>query len=255
MAENEVEKDIDNYKDNIKEWLTISDDADKKRLESAKKRELTPKEISDDGVGIFVGSSGNYNTTLLSCECVDFARRKRPCKHIFRLAIELGIIEEQAVSDARFHRVHKSNNCLSVEDAKEIISSFPIETIQYLRDIMYEMLYHRKRKVVGCIVSEEIESLKNCNVISYVDDKLSALDPIGRNEMIRRLKQHSITSYVGKAKSSETLAFWIVENVKNFDAIFPDVVAVRLSDCYEGIARKLYSHIVSIVGSDYIFLG
>lgn len=34
-----------------------------------------------------------YNTTLSSCTCDDFQLRKLPCKHIYRLAVELGIIK------------------------------------------------------------------------------------------------------------------------------------------------------------------
>lgn len=34
-----------------------------------------------------------YSTTLSSCDCYDFQSRKLPCKHIYRLAAELGVIE------------------------------------------------------------------------------------------------------------------------------------------------------------------
>lgn len=34
-----------------------------------------------------------YTTTLSECNCYDFQNRKLPCKHIYRLAVELGIIE------------------------------------------------------------------------------------------------------------------------------------------------------------------
>lgn len=34
-----------------------------------------------------------YDTTLSSCTCADFEERKLPCKHIYRLAKELGIID------------------------------------------------------------------------------------------------------------------------------------------------------------------
>lgn len=34
-----------------------------------------------------------YDTSLKTCNCGDFQYRKLPCKHIYRLAVELGIIE------------------------------------------------------------------------------------------------------------------------------------------------------------------
>lgn len=35
-------------------------------------------------------SSPEYETTLNNCTCVDFSKRWLPCKHMYRLAIELG---------------------------------------------------------------------------------------------------------------------------------------------------------------------
>ena len=34
-----------------------------------------------------------YDTSLTECTCYDFQGRKLPCKHIYRLAVELGYIE------------------------------------------------------------------------------------------------------------------------------------------------------------------
>lgn len=69
----------------------------KKRIASAKTSACTPLSVSQtDAVGSFSGSHGTYETTLESCTCVDFVRRKLPCKHIYRLAIELGLLEGSA---------------------------------------------------------------------------------------------------------------------------------------------------------------
>jgi len=39
-------------------------------------------------------SNGLYkHATLESCTCPDFKERKLPCKHMYRLASELGLIE------------------------------------------------------------------------------------------------------------------------------------------------------------------
>lgn len=40
------------------------------------------------------GSSGEeYDVTLSSCACPDFAKRNRPCKHMYRLAAELDLVK------------------------------------------------------------------------------------------------------------------------------------------------------------------
>lgn len=41
------------------------------------------------------GSSGDvYETTLDSCTCVDYLGRNVPCKHIYRIALENGLIND-----------------------------------------------------------------------------------------------------------------------------------------------------------------
>ena len=37
-------------------------------------------------------SGENYSTTLYSCTCPDFLYRKQPCKHMLRLALEVGLL-------------------------------------------------------------------------------------------------------------------------------------------------------------------
>lgn len=65
-----------------------------KRIKSAQSAKLTPVEInSEDTYGYFQGSHGRYETFLDYCPCGDFRRSKLPCKHIYRLAAELGLID------------------------------------------------------------------------------------------------------------------------------------------------------------------
>lgn len=46
----------------------------------------------------------NYFVSLENCSCVDFSRRKKPCKHMYRLAMDLGIfkINEKNFKNAEF---------------------------------------------------------------------------------------------------------------------------------------------------------
>lgn len=71
-----------------------------KRFASGMKAACTPVELSQENrCGVFRGSGGVYQTTLTACECVDFRRRKQPCKHMYRLAVELGVLEGNVASD------------------------------------------------------------------------------------------------------------------------------------------------------------
>lgn len=63
-----------------------------KRIISASKIKPDSFTISADGLSAtFHGSSPfPYETTQSYCTCTDFERRQLPCKHMYRLALELG---------------------------------------------------------------------------------------------------------------------------------------------------------------------
>lgn len=71
-----------------------------KRIKSAQSAKLTPIKIdTTDFYGYFQGSHGKYETWLDYCPCGDFHRSKLPCKHIYRLAIELKLLDKKAEND------------------------------------------------------------------------------------------------------------------------------------------------------------
>ena len=71
----------------------VHDDPEQiKRKEKAQKSDVTPDKIDHERqFGLFQGSGKEpYETTLDDCTCGDFRRRRKPCKHMYRLALELG---------------------------------------------------------------------------------------------------------------------------------------------------------------------
>ena len=67
---------------------------EEKRLTSAQQSKTSPTSIDQEHeTGVFYGSGKlPYQTSLAACTCNDFVKRKKPCKHVYRLAMELGII-------------------------------------------------------------------------------------------------------------------------------------------------------------------
>ena len=71
-------------------WTEHPADADEeKRLASAQQSKTSPLSVDKEHeTGVFYGSGKEpYQTSLASCTCNDFVKRKKPCKHIFRLAV------------------------------------------------------------------------------------------------------------------------------------------------------------------------
>ena len=71
---------------------SIRNNPDYGRLQSSLTQSMhliPPFDISSD----IESSSGNhYHVTLCSCTCPDYSSRKRPCKHMYRLAVEIGAL-------------------------------------------------------------------------------------------------------------------------------------------------------------------
>ncbi len=66
-----------------------------KRISTAQK--IKAKDIvidSEEQIAQIKGSDGIYDVTLNSCTCMDFSIRRLPCKHIYRLASELNLVDE-----------------------------------------------------------------------------------------------------------------------------------------------------------------
>lgn len=106
-----------------------------KRITSARSAKLTPIKIdTTDFYGYFQGNSGRYETFLDYCPCGDFHRSKLPCKHIYRLAIELGLMDVTAEHNVNAIPTPKSER-LPLDDAINIVESLSCEAQYKLLDL------------------------------------------------------------------------------------------------------------------------
>jgi predicted nucleic acid-binding Zn finger protein len=69
-----------------------------KRFSTALKGTLLDSCDCENESAVFIGSrNSTYNTTLNSCTCGDFLKRRLPCKHIYSLAITLGYAKDMLI--------------------------------------------------------------------------------------------------------------------------------------------------------------
>ena len=77
--------------------LNNLDVAQKTRIEKATKADMTPLAVHPNiRSGWFQGRSVVYDTTLTNCSCADKRNTGNTCKHMYRLAIELGLLPVKA---------------------------------------------------------------------------------------------------------------------------------------------------------------
>ena len=83
--------------------------AQRERILRAKNSNMTPGLVDHTTkTAKFQGSKGTYQTTLNSCTCPDFKSRQLPCKHIYKLAMQLGEMDID-VSHNISHNDNKPN--------------------------------------------------------------------------------------------------------------------------------------------------
>ena len=127
------EKALEKWKSSWDSSIHESDYA-AKRIKSAKSAKLTPIKIdTDDCYGYFQGTHGRYETWLDLCPCGDFIRSKLPCKHIYRLAIELGIMNEEAATD---------QNAIPEVNARKISLSETLDIVETLSQEAQHVLWN-----------------------------------------------------------------------------------------------------------------
>ena len=100
-------------------WSEIWDSSIHSLPEQVKRR-LNGEKIKADAItvnveeqtAVVVGSDPEpYRVSLSECSCFDYASRELPCKHIYRLASELGMLED-------WPKVSRSGSKAALEDAQ-----------------------------------------------------------------------------------------------------------------------------------------
>lgn len=223
-------------------WYNVHNDEDQvKRFSLAKKGECTPSKISNkDRLGNFIGSKGAiYATTLNNCSCVDFNRRKLPCKHMYRLAIELGLI----FADVEELKIKlNSIKSLTFADAVSLIESLQQDSQILFKSFLLDYIYHKKNNV-ALPNNENTDELLKVELLKEIEDYKAQLQAFSRNELNELLIQNKITGF-RKNMSLEKLSDWCVGNIPDsIPIICSNTIAVTLAPQVYKAKTKIYSYL------------
>ena len=228
------------------EEIHISEDQ-LSRIKSATSAKTTPMSIDKDSMtGIFAGSGKEpYQVNLDSCTCGDFHRRKLPCKHIYRLAIELGVLNIRAESGVN------KNSQISLEAAVGELENLCDESQQTIKSFLYEGLFH-KESIFSVLASECGEDILSCNLLNTVDNPQVALRALKRNQIIAILDQHDIVGFK-RNLSRENLARWCIDNVSNLWDVFPTIYTFKFAEDFQTSQRRAYSYLLRKFDWEFVY--
>lgn len=115
-----------------------------RRQERAREAALTPLSIKGQHAQ-FQGSEKKYLTFLDACSCPDFQERHKPCKHMYRLAMELYLFPRGDMkTDASAIRIPTVKQAKITTDLTKLIDRYPIEQQVELSPLVDAMISRNK---------------------------------------------------------------------------------------------------------------
>ncbi len=223
-----------------------------KRLESAKSSKTTPAHIDKENEkGIFPGrGSTDYHTTLESCTCVDFARRKLPCKHIYRLAIELGRLKESVDIGTNRNILMKSQ--IELKDAVAELENLDDSGQHIVRNFLEQSLT-LKATEFSVLADCSSDGLLSCALLELINAPDIALRLFKRNQIIQILDMHNISGFKRNASQSNLIS-WCLENIKTIWDIFPKVYVFQFSEYFQKARKNVYKYLCRKYDWEYGYL-
>ena len=105
-----------------------------KRILSAQSRKMEREVVDFDEENqtiVMQGSSDEpYTATLNECTCMDFSIRRRPCKHMYYLAFQLGLISDLPIYNKRKSKFKAKEE---IEKYKDLYLSGQISAEVYVK--------------------------------------------------------------------------------------------------------------------------
>ena len=171
----------------------------------------------------FWGSSKEpYQTSLSNCTCSEFVRFKVPCKHIFRLAMELGIIDVSYKTG--MSNGERDEMQISFEDAVGIIEALSQEA-QHTVYNMLSMSIDSRHKPHLITEPGIIEEFRACQLLEEQPATALMLSTMKRKTLNDLISVSGLTDAPKKNAASAVLVQWILDNMSNLSGFLPQCAA------------------------------
>lgn len=213
-----------------------------KRIQSAEKAATTPLSVDKQAqTGVFPGSGKKpYETSLESCTCGDFTRRKIPCKHMYRLAMECGVFGGNVKSGTNKNTIAKIQ--VPFKDVVASLESLNESCQKKVQEILYGNLFDKTE--IFYIQDHHFEDLLNSPLFTQVDSTPdNLLRAYSKDELFAVLQESGLEGYRPNMRIA-TLIRWCLENIPNLWDVIPPAHAVRFSDQVQKSRRKLYTYLL-----------
>ncbi|MDD6812446.1 MAG: hypothetical protein PUD93_11395 [Lachnospiraceae bacterium] len=220
----------------------------KKRIFSAQSASLTPVRIdTTDGMAYFQGRHGKYETFLDYCPCGDFHRRHLPCKHIYRLAMELDLIDKSDMkSDTSSIPFTKFERNSVIESLISILEDGGLSIMKRYAQLASSALNSDSKLFLTNPLRYEDNYLIS-NKLFCVSEKpdTQLFEKLKKNDILTILDQHKI-DYPPKIKCNDLKELLLSDYLDKLKELFPDRCMCFLNPEYKTIHKDIYSYCLRV---------
>lgn len=219
------------------------DPEQKKRLLSAKKASVTPASIDKEKQsGIFPGSGKvPYETTLSSCTCGDFFKRRLPCKHIYRLAMELDAVKESF--DSGLNKNICVQQQISLQDAVAEIENLTDDVQLQVCAALRESIYHKIQSILVTFWSKDHADKSICQLFTLEYSPLElSLQKMSKKSLCQLFEYHKV-SFDNNLKKSDLIA-WYCDNRNSLEKHLPYQAKLTFSPLFQKAQRSVYIYLL-----------
>lgn len=128
-----------------------------KRMVRADGKYLYVKDISKDKKsGIVVGEQGEYRTSMSSCSCLDFQKRRQPCKHMYKLAFVTGRMNPDQYYQGDYKFKYYSRNIVPDNFRSDTAFADHMSVNKYSVQVIYKFTHRIQKKTIYASSEEEV---------------------------------------------------------------------------------------------------
>ena len=213
-----------------------------KREKKAASAECTPISLDiEKQTGIFKGSGGTYETWLDECSCVDYSRRRRPCKHMYRLAAELGLYDLGTLkSDTSKLKLTKQEKTALFDKAISLVDGYSETTQREIQRVLW--CWHGGNP---CVVDRStIEQPLLDGFLILFDNPVAILEENTQKRTVEGMLNANFV-FPDEVKQTKKARYnWCLEHPEVACAIvYPDDVVTSISSVFEPVALKIYTYL------------
>ena len=199
-----------------------------------------------------IGKINGYDVSLHNCSCRDFVIRRKPCKHMYRLAHEIGI----------FRLVGKTINDPSIKNDSEIKADKKLleEEVRNLSDkekellyfVLYEYLYQGKEPLAYPKANIPVNLIqKNIVALSHADYIEVLAKHINKNDLSAFVKTNFCKIKLNQKKAV------ILDTLKDnyphlYASLISEICFILPSERVLRAPRNIYS-LVKPPSEEYVF--